>query len=155
MAEETRSQDDLTLVMIREFPVAPETVFDAWTDPAILMTWWGPEQVTIPECDMDVRPGGAWRTVMKAPDESTMEVSGVYRKIDRPAVLSMTWAWTQDDGTRGHETRVDVYFSATPSGTRMKLVQTIFADTAQRDKHGQGWASSFAGLERVLLQRRA
>ena len=56
--------EDRTLVIERVFKAPPEKVFKAWTDPAILVKWWGPEGFTTPEQKMDVREGGAWRTVM-------------------------------------------------------------------------------------------
>ena len=35
--------EDRTLVVERVFKASPEKVFKAWTDPAILVQWWGPE----------------------------------------------------------------------------------------------------------------
>ena len=41
-------------------------VWQAWTDPAMLKQWWGPDNVTIPECDVDLRVGGRFYIVMVA-----------------------------------------------------------------------------------------
>ncbi len=59
--------EDRTLIVERVFRAPPEQVFQAWTDPEILTKWWGPTGATIPECDLDATPGGAWRTVMPLP----------------------------------------------------------------------------------------
>jgi uncharacterized protein YndB with AHSA1/START domain len=142
------SEEDRTLVIERVFKAPPDRVFAAWTDPAILVKWWGPEGFNTPECAMDVRAGGAWRTKMVGPD-GAHSVSGVYREITPPRRLVFTWAWEQD-GNRGHETVVDVTFEPVTGGTRMRLVQSLFDNVGERDMHNQGWSSSFNDLERTL-----
>ena len=86
-------------------------MFRAWTDPAILVHWWGPEGFETPDCKMDVRPGGAWRSTMISPEGKSHTVSGVYREISPPRRLVMTWGW-ENDGKRGHETEVELYLRA-------------------------------------------
>ena len=95
---------------------------------------------------LDVRPGGHWRTTMRSPEGKRVTVSGVYRVIDKPRRLVFTWAWDQDDGSRGHETEVTVTFAPAPGGTRLKLLQQAFQDQAARDRHRHGWTSSFVCL---------
>ena len=94
---------DRTLVIERVFKAPPDKVFAAWTDPAILVKWFGPEGFSVPEHSLDVREGGAWRTVMVSPKGEPHTASGVYREIAPPRRLVMTWAWDQEDGKRGHE----------------------------------------------------
>lgn len=142
------SEQDRTLIIERVFKAPPDQVFKAWTDPEILVKWWGPEGFTTPECAMDVRPGGAWRTKMVGPD-GAHTVSGVYREIAPPKRLVMTWGW-EADGQRGHETVVDVTFEPVSGGTRMRLVQSLFDSVGERDQHNMGWGSSFNDLDRVL-----
>ena len=48
------------LKLVRRLPAKPEQVFGAFADPKRLVKWWGPKGVTIPVCEMDVRPGGRW-----------------------------------------------------------------------------------------------
>ena len=142
--------EEKTLRIERVFAATPEEVFDAWTVPEQLAAWWGPDGVTIPEKSIDLREGGNWRTVMQNSDGSRFIVSGVYRTIDRPKRLVFTWAWDQDDGSRGHETEVTVTLEPAGSGTRLTLLQKIFANTEQRDMHREGWTSSFDCLERFV-----
>jgi uncharacterized protein YndB with AHSA1/START domain len=142
---------DRTLVIERVFKASPERVFRAWTDPQILVKWWGPEGLNTPDFNMDVRSGGAWRTVMASPKGDKHIVSGVYREITPPTRLVMTWGWEQDDGSRGHETVVELTFEPAPDGnTKMTLVQAEFESVEQRDSHNMGWDSSFKDLERML-----
>jgi len=145
-----RNAADGTLVVERVFSAPPAEVFRAWTDPAMLTQWWGPEGFVTPECTMDVRPGGAWRTKMVGPD-GTHVVSGVYREIAPPTRLVMTWGW-EADGKRGHETEVAVTFQPVDGGTRVRLVQSLFLTVEQRDAHTMGWNSTFNDLERLFAR---
>jgi uncharacterized protein YndB with AHSA1/START domain len=141
---------DGTLVVERVFKASPDRVFQAWTDPEVLIRWWGPEGHSTPEYALDVREGGAWRTVMRSPGGGAHICSGVYREISPPNRLVMTWAWEQPDGQRGHETVIELTFQRAGEGTRMRLVQSVFDSRDQRDGHGMGWNSSFDDLEKTL-----
>ena len=139
------------LVLERLLPAAPDRVFDAWVNPEMLMKWWGPEGFAVPECSMDVRAGGSWRTTMVSPKGDGHTVSGVYREISPPKRLVMTWGW-EADGQRGHETLIEVTFEPTPTGTKMRLVQSVFESANSRDMHADGWNSTFNDLERYLAE---
>jgi uncharacterized protein YndB with AHSA1/START domain len=144
------SETDRTLVIERVFKAPPEKVFAAWTNPDILVRWWGPEGFHTPEHDIDVREGGAWRTVMRNEKGEAHIVSGVYRDIAPSKRLVLTWGWEQPDGSRGHETLVELTFEPTEDGTRMRLVQRLFETVEGRDNHRMGWDSSFNCLEQIL-----
>ncbi len=142
--------DDRVLRIERQFSATPEDVFDAWTDPTRIVAWWGPEGMHVPESEFEPHVGGAWATTMRNGEGQEFHVSGVYTAIERPKRVAFTWAWRQEDGSRGHETAVDVTFEAAGGGTLLKLVQRSFETTEQRDNHRGGWTSSFNDLERYL-----
>src|SRR5438477_8911205 len=54
------------LIIERVFNAPRELVWKAWTDPEMLKQWWGPNNVTIPECEVDLRVGGRFYIVMEA-----------------------------------------------------------------------------------------
>jgi uncharacterized protein YndB with AHSA1/START domain len=140
--------EDRVLRLERIIATTPETLYGFWTRPALLVRWWGPEGYTTPHYDLDVREGGRWRTTMHRPDGTDLVVSGIYRVLEPPRRLSFTWAWDDDAGLRGHETEVTVTFEPVPGGTRMVLTQQAFRDKDGRDRHREGWSSSFVCLER-------
>jgi uncharacterized protein YndB with AHSA1/START domain len=142
--------DNRTLRLERIIPAPLERVFEAFMMPEQIAAWWGPEYCTIPDYSIDVRPGGKWRTVMKLPDGKQPEVSGVYRKIEKNKQIVFTWAWQQDDGTRGHETEVTVTFEPVGKHTKLTLVQALFVEEVHRDNHNKGWESTFNSLEKYL-----
>jgi uncharacterized protein YndB with AHSA1/START domain len=50
----------------RIYDASPETIWKVWTKPSKLKQWWGPNNVTIPECEVDLRVGGKIYIVMEA-----------------------------------------------------------------------------------------
>jgi uncharacterized protein YndB with AHSA1/START domain len=142
--------DDRVLRLERLIAAAPDKVFDAWAKPELLVKWWGPDGFDVPKCALEVRAGGSWLTTMRSPEGSLHTVSGVYRVIERPRRLVFTWAWDQDDGSRGHETEVTVTFEPAPGGTKLVLQQQSFVEKESLDKHRHGWSSSFDCLARLF-----
>jgi uncharacterized protein YndB with AHSA1/START domain len=144
------------LKLERSIAAAPEDVFDAWIDPALFPHWFGPQDCTIPEFELDPRVGGAWRAVMLGVQTGNRyEVSGVYTELARPERLAFTWAWTLDDGSRGPETEVTVAIAPEGRGSRVTLVHAGFADQSDRDGHATGWDSTLASLASRLERARA
>ncbi|HET6251173.1 MAG TPA: SRPBCC domain-containing protein [Tepidisphaeraceae bacterium] len=93
MAAENESANrsaDGDFVITRVFDARRELVFKAWTDPAHLSRWWGPRPFTTPVCEMDVRPGGKYRIVMRSADGVDYPITGVFREVDSPRRLVMT-----------------------------------------------------------------
>src|SRR2546430_477281 len=76
--------------MTREFKAPRRLVFDAWTRPELLARWFGPRGWTVPVCEIDLRPGGAYRYVMRGPAGEEMIMRGVYREIVPPERLVCT-----------------------------------------------------------------
>lgn len=58
----------LDLVLERVIDVPPELVWRAWTEPEHLMKWFTPAPWKTVECELDLRPGGIFRTVMRSPE---------------------------------------------------------------------------------------
>jgi uncharacterized protein YndB with AHSA1/START domain len=141
--------NDNVLEMERLIPAPPERVFEYWTEPELVAKWFGPGDFDVPSSDLDLRPGGKWRTTIRSPEGKLRTVSGVYNTIEPPRRLVFTWAWDDDDGVRGHETQVTVTLEPTPGGTRLRLVQEDFQNREVRDRHNGGWASSLSKLQRL------
>lgn len=144
------NMENRTLRISRDYNAEPQKVFDAWTKPEQLVQWWGPEGVHIPAHKLDVREGGAWRTVMENDKGEQFIVSGVYKTVEIANRLVFTWAWEQEDGSRGYQSEVDILFEAISDGTRLNIVHSVFEDNESRDQHNMGWTSSLNCLEAFL-----
>src|SRR5258708_29275739 len=87
------------LVITRIFDAPRELVFKVWTDPKHLAQWWGPQGFTNPVCEIDLRPGGALRIVMRAPDGAEHPMTGIYREIVAPERLGFPTLPVHSAGT--------------------------------------------------------
>jgi uncharacterized protein YndB with AHSA1/START domain len=91
----TPSDRELTATRVVEAP--RRLVFEAWTKPEHLPHWMlGPDGWTMPVCETDLQPGGAWHYVWRRSDGSEMEMRGVHRQIVRPERLVSTESWGGD-----------------------------------------------------------
>lgn len=80
----TQTMADMEIAITRKFRAPPERVFDAWTDPAKLAKWFGPDGFTTTTQKLDVRPGGEWVHVMRGPDGKEYPNRIVYVELERP-----------------------------------------------------------------------
>ena len=71
----------LDLVLERIVDVSPALVWTAWTDPAHLKNWFTPAPWKTVDCEIDLRPGGIFRTVMRSPEGQEFPNVGCYLEI--------------------------------------------------------------------------
>jgi uncharacterized protein YndB with AHSA1/START domain len=142
----TTATEPLTLTLTRLYEAPREIVFRAWTEPEHLRRWCAPHGFAIPESEGDLRPGGAWRATMRAPDGAEHRLAGVYREIVPPERLVFTHAWLEADGRPGVETLVTVTLEDRGGRTLLTLTQSGFETAAARDGHAGGWTET---LERL------
>jgi uncharacterized protein YndB with AHSA1/START domain len=81
--------DSPQTVLRRAFEAPIEKVFLAWSDATILPAWWGPFDVTVPECHFDLREGGAYRIVMQSGDGTRYPMVGTLYVVVVPERYSM------------------------------------------------------------------
>jgi uncharacterized protein YndB with AHSA1/START domain len=138
------------LFITRIFDAPRRLVFEAWTQPDRAARWWGPRGFTTISCEMEVRPGGAWRRCMRAPDGTEHCKRGVYREIVEPERLVFTYADEDIDGNLGPETLVTVSFADLGGKTKLTLHHAFFGSVAARDAHEGGWTSCLERFAQYL-----
>ena len=69
------------LVVERLLDAPRRLVWKAWTDPEHLRQWWAPRPYQTPECEMDLRPGGIFRTRMTGPDGFEFDGTGCFLEV--------------------------------------------------------------------------
>lgn len=150
--EATKSEagpESCSLRLTRTFEASREAVFRAWTDPAEMAKWWGPEGMTTPICEVDARPGGALYTCMRSESGEEHYLRGVFREVTPPERLVFTWVW-QEGEMKGLETVVTVEFHDRDGATELVLTHEGFPAEAAREAHNEGWVSSFVCLTAAL-----
>ncbi|MFA6239947.1 MAG: SRPBCC domain-containing protein [Candidatus Hydrogenedentales bacterium] len=142
------------LVITRVFDAPRELVFKAWTDPDLAKNWWGPRNYPAKHLEMDARPGGAWRALLKSTEnQKDLWHGGVFREVVEPDRVAFTFAW-EEAGERGLETLVTVTFAEHDRKTHMKFHQAPFRSGGERDGHHGGWTSCFDRLDDLMASQR-
>lgn len=138
-----------SLAITRHYPVAPEKVWRAWTDPQALSRWFGPgEPDSVTHADLDVRAGGRYRIAFRTQDGQKHEVLGEYREVVANRKLSFTWAWTS---TPERVSLVTIEMQPSGEGCQLDFLHERFFDEQARDNHQRGWKATFAKLDEFLL----
>jgi uncharacterized protein YndB with AHSA1/START domain len=89
---EANLSEDLAVVITRILDAPRHLVFKMFTDPQHLAQFWGAPGCTSPVCEMDVRPGGVWRHVLRTPDGAEYPSTSVYLEVVQPERLVYQWA---------------------------------------------------------------
>jgi uncharacterized protein YndB with AHSA1/START domain len=82
---------DRVIRMTRLFDAPRELVFEAMSKPEHIRRWWGclGEGYSVPVCEVDLRPGGAWRFVNRHP-QGEAGFHGEYREVVPPSRVVFT-----------------------------------------------------------------
>ncbi len=102
-----RINPKLDLVLERTVDVPRELVFAAWTKPEQIKQWFSPLPWTTVDCEIDVRPGGIFRTVMRSPEGQDFPGSGCFLEV----VENEKLVWT-DALTAGYRPSAQSFFTA-------------------------------------------
>jgi uncharacterized protein YndB with AHSA1/START domain len=87
---------DQEICLTRLFDAPRRLVFEAMSKPEHVKRWWGclGEGYSVPVCEIDFRPGGAWRFVNRHP-KGEVAFHGEYREITPPSRVVFTEIFEQ------------------------------------------------------------
>jgi uncharacterized protein YndB with AHSA1/START domain len=94
--------------MTRVFDAPRAHIFEAWTRPEHVTCWWDAAGEPLTTCEIDLRPGGAFKFVSRGHPE--MAFTGAYHEIVPPerlvfeAIGAMGRVLLRDDGGQTHMT---------------------------------------------------
>ncbi|RKN16677.1 SRPBCC domain-containing protein [Micromonospora musae] len=129
---------DYAITRTLDAPV--EKVWAAWTDTESYGRWASAEEVVL-----DVRPGGAWSSVMVIPGGARIPLTGSYTEVvpNERLVMGMN--------VPGRDEPVLMALDLTPDGDRTKITLSQTFDRAEdRDQSEQGSNMLLDGLTRFL-----
>lgn len=147
----------LDLVLERTVDVAPELVWKAWTEPEHLMKWFTPRPWRTVECEVDLWPGGMFRTVMESPEGEKVGGAGAcYVEIVENRRLVWTTALEPGYRPAAHDPDAPFVFTAAiliePEGSGTKYTAIArHRDEGGRESHEkmgfhEGWGAAFDQL---------
>ncbi|ODS00235.1 polyketide cyclase [Methyloceanibacter methanicus] len=136
----------LDLQLDRFVDVPRRLVWEAWTTPEHLKHWFVPKPWTITDCEIDLRPGGVFRSVMRSPEGQEFPNLGCYLEV----VPEERLVWT-DALLPGYRPSEKPFFTAfllldeENGGTRYRAI-ALHRDEAGRKQHEEmgfeeGWGT--------------
>jgi uncharacterized protein YndB with AHSA1/START domain len=149
----------LDLTLERDIDAAPDKLFACWTQPALMEQWFCPVPWKMTDIDLDLRPGGHFRGVIRGPNGEAMPNAGCYLDI----VPNRRLVWT-DALTGGYRPAAQTFmtgiitFDPLPSGGTRYRALVLHATAETREKHEamgfkEGWGTAtdqLAALARTL-----
>lgn len=142
----------LDLVLERQTDVSPAQLWKAWTSPEHVAKWFAPRPWTTTECEMDLRPGGQFKFVMRSPEGQLYPNVGCFLEI----VPNQRLVWT-DALLPGYRPAPEPFFTAVvlfdsdgKGGSKYTAI-AMHRDEDIRKKHEgmgfhQGWGQVFDQL---------
>jgi uncharacterized protein YndB with AHSA1/START domain len=156
--------DEGVLVIERVFDAPRELVWKAWTEPELVMRWWGPKGFTAPAAEIDFRVGGKILFAMQSADFNEgrpIWSTGVYREIVPLERIVMTDSFADEDGNvvpathygMGSDFPLEMLVTVTFEDLDVKTKMTLRHEglpAGDKDDAGVGWNESFDKLAASL-----
>jgi len=146
------------IILTRHLDAPPALVWELWTQSAHIANWWGPPEVTIAACALDLEVGGALTITMRAPDGALYPSRGTVREIVPERLLVIDGDPTVPDGQgAGFPARARVTVTLAPEGggTRLTVVTRFDATPAGEAAREAATRSGYAVYWAVSLDRMA
>ncbi len=146
---------DLDLVLERVIDVPRQAVWDAWTIPEQITKWFTPTPWTTPFAELDLRPGGAFRTIMRGPEGEEHDNTGCY--LDVVVGERLVWTSALGPGFRPSAEPQPVHFTAflslsdVENGTRYRVVARHTSSNAAKAHEEMGFTVGWGlALDQLL-----
>lgn len=124
-----------------------EKVWEAWTEPSIIMNWFGSDpKGEVLNAKLDVQPGGGFEVTFKDSEQTEHTCSGIYNEIKKLSKLTFTWHWKSEPSV---ESFIVLLLTAEGESTNMQFEHMNFG-SGSKHNYIKGWQSTFLKLERLI-----
>jgi len=146
----TTGMEKTSLEIKRLIKAPRDRVYAAWTDPAQLKQWFGPENVQTDDLIADVRVGGKFRWNLTNSEGEKMTCRGEYRELQPDKKIVFTWQWENDEDWENHVSIVTLELDDAAGSTELRLMHERLPNEKSRDGHTQGWNSALDKFEKFF-----
>jgi uncharacterized protein YndB with AHSA1/START domain len=152
----------MTHTLERTYPATPAQIWERWTTPAGIESWWAPDGFAVEVSALDLRPGGelVYAMTATAPEQieflnnAGMPLTTVSRKtfteLAAPTRIAYTSLIDFVPGVEPYEHRTVVSLEAIPEGTRVTMVAESLHDDVWTERLLAGRAMELDHLAAVL-----
>ena len=145
------TQPEKLSLEIKRFIKAPrDRVYAAWTDPAQLKQWFGPENTRTQDLIAEARVDGKFRWDLINAEGEKMTCRGEYLELQPGRKIVFTWQWDDDETWKNHTSVVTVELCDRDNGTELRLTHERLPNEKSRDGHTGGWNSALDKLENLF-----
>jgi uncharacterized protein YndB with AHSA1/START domain len=154
----------LDLKLEREVSIAPDLIWKAWTTPELLVKWFCPPPWKTVECEIDLKPGGLFKTVMRSPEGELFPNMGCYLEVIPGRKLTWTDALLPDyrpvvqpESGAGFLFTASIFLEPTATGTKYTAI-CYHKDEKDRETHANmgfenGWSICLDQLIEVMTKK--
>jgi uncharacterized protein YndB with AHSA1/START domain len=162
VSTQTAADPRLDLVLERVIDVPRHLVWEAWTKPEHLKEWFCPKPWSVSECEIDVRPGGIFRTTMRSPEGKEFPNVGCYLEVvplERLVFTSVLLPGYRPAPPGDLPFTAIVTMETHGTGTRY-VATALHQDEAGREKHKamgffEGWGAALDQLVALVKAMQA
>jgi uncharacterized protein YndB with AHSA1/START domain len=157
MSNYDQANPKLDLVLERVVDAPRDLIWRAWTQPEHIKKWFAPRPWTTVECEIDLRPGGIFRSVMRSPEGQDFPNVGCFLEV----VENERLVWT-DALLPGYRPAVKAFFTAILTfedhgGKTKYTARALHKDEADRQTHEDmgfhaGWSQCLDQLLDLVAQ---
>src|SRR5579872_5083721 len=117
------------IVISRMVDAPPEVVWEAMTNPKHVVNWWGPRGFSTTIEEMDVRPGGVWKHVMRGPDGVNYPNHSIFKEVVKPGRIVVSHGGHREGGP-GVSFAATWSFDALDAGRTRVSIRMVFPSAA-------------------------
>jgi uncharacterized protein YndB with AHSA1/START domain len=146
---------DNQILITRQFNAPRRLVWKAYTTPELVKRWWSGQKGTVTSAEIDLRVGGAWRSVMVTNEGFEVAFRGEYREIVPDERLVNTEIFEGIPDADDHAGLITVTFTEQDGRTFLEML-CEYRDKADRDAvidsgMESGMQESMDALEQVAV----
>lgn len=137
------SASNRELVITRVFDAPRELVFRAWSSAEHISRWFGPNEFTMPSCELDFRAGGVFRFVFRGPDGKDYPFDGSFVEVVPPARIVFQG---NIHDVPGQDVMTTVTFEERDGKTEVTVHQTYAMESDATRGAAIGWSQTLDHL---------
>ncbi len=153
-------ENNKTITLNRIINASLEKVWQVWTDPKMLSKWWGPDYITNPVCEVDLKVGGTIHIVMLAGKElgslagQRWPMKGTFKEIIPNSKLVFANNAIDEQGNILLEGETTVLLEESKGKTNLTLTTSAEGRVTQAPQMiagmEMGWSQSLDKLARLF-----
>ncbi len=136
----------------REFKVSPERLFTFVTKRTHVLQWFGYENMSFVNEDIDLSRLGPWHCHMLSDEGNNFKISGHVTHVDAPKSVGFTWGWHDPEDMRGPESHVTFTIVETAAGARLIIDHRELHDADIANRHEMGWTNALRRIGDAIAQ---